>query len=264
MKKLFTPSVCSLLIIAGGGVASSYSVAASNYNPANDDLKTIFSLAYTNAQALAGFKKDDQILDIDTNGKVTHKKATDSDIQADPLNGVGVIEAVVENSDVINDHSDNLVQLNEGIVKVANNLNKTTEAVDKNTKLLNTHSEVIDEIGNLTNENSQAIADLEQTQVYQDLAKVRAWVENKAEKSELVVLSKEFKRGLAAQAALNGLFQPYSIGKANVTAAFGGYKKYTAVAIGTGYRFNENFAAKAGVAFTKGSTTYNTGVNFEW
>ena len=78
-------------------------------------------------------------------------------------------------------------------------------------------------------------------------------------------LDKDLKRGLAAQAALSGLFQPYTVGKANFTAAVGGYKSQTAVAIGTGYRYNQNIATKAGVAFTQGGgVTYNAGVNFEW
>ena len=77
-------------------------------------------------------------------------------------------------------------------------------------------------------------------------------------------LDKDLKRGLAAQAALTGLFQPYTVGKANFTAAVGGYKSQTAVAIGTGYRYNQNIATKAGVAFTQGGgVTYNAGVNFE-
>lgn len=78
-------------------------------------------------------------------------------------------------------------------------------------------------------------------------------------------LNKDLKRGLASQAALNGLFQPYNVGKLNLTAAVGGYKSQTAVAVGTGYRYNENIATKAGVAFTRGGgATYNVGVNFEW
>ncbi|WP_118843423.1 YadA-like family protein [Haemophilus haemolyticus] len=78
-------------------------------------------------------------------------------------------------------------------------------------------------------------------------------------------LDKDLKRGLAAQAALTGLFQPYTVGKANFTAAVGGYKSQTAIAIGTGYRYNQNIATKAGVAFTQGGgVTYNAGVNFEW
>lgn len=77
--------------------------------------------------------------------------------------------------------------------------------------------------------------------------------------------NKKLKRGLAAQAALSGLFQPYSVGKANVTAAVGGYRSQSAFAVGVGYRYNEKFAAKAGFAFApSGGVAYHAGVNFEW
>ncbi|WP_127223995.1 YadA C-terminal domain-containing protein [Neisseria meningitidis] len=80
-------------------------------------------------------------------------------------------------------------------------------------------------------------------------------------------LRKETRQGLAAQAALSGLFQPYSVGRFNVTAAVDGYKSESAVAIGTGFRFTENFAAKAGVAVgtsSGSSAAYHVGVNYEW
>ena len=74
-------------------------------------------------------------------------------------------------------------------------------------------------------------------------------------------------RGLASSAALNGLFQPYNVGNFNVTAGIGGYRSETAIAIGSGYRFNENLAAKAGISTSTSNTSsvmYNTSVNFEW
>ena len=80
-------------------------------------------------------------------------------------------------------------------------------------------------------------------------------------------LRKETRQGLAEQAALSGLFQPYNVGRFNVTAAVGGYKSESAVAIGTGFRFTENFAAKAGVAVgtsSGSSAAYHVGVNYEW
>ncbi|MBW3870160.1 adhesin [Neisseria meningitidis] len=80
-------------------------------------------------------------------------------------------------------------------------------------------------------------------------------------------LRKETRQGLAEQAALSGLFQPYNVSRFNVTAAVGGYKSESAVAIGTGFRFTENFAAKAGVAVgtsSGSSAAYHVGVNYEW
>ncbi|HAI2393009.1 TPA: hypothetical protein HI096_004991, partial [Escherichia coli] len=53
---------------------------------------------------------------------------------------------------------------------------------------------------------------------------------------------KEMKRAAAQSAALTGLFQPYSVGKFNATAAVGGYSDQQALAVGVGYRFNEQTA----------------------
>ncbi|EFX9169729.1 YadA C-terminal domain-containing protein [Escherichia coli] len=74
----------------------------------------------------------------------------------------------------------------------------------------------------------------------------------------------EMKRAAAQSAALAGLFQPYSVGKFNATAALGGYSDKQAVAVGVGYRFNEQTAAKAGIAASDGDVSYNVGVNFEF
>ena len=85
--------------------------------------------------------------------------------------------------------------------------------------------------------------------------------------SRIDSLDDKMKKGFASQAALNGLFQPYNVGKFNVSAAIGGYDSEQAMALGTGYRFNENFAIKAGVASDLGGfdhVTYNIGANFEF
>ncbi|HIB7337697.1 TPA: YadA-like family protein, partial [Escherichia coli] len=74
----------------------------------------------------------------------------------------------------------------------------------------------------------------------------------------------EMKRAAAQSAALAGLFQPYSVGKFNATAAVGGYSDRQAVAVGMGYRFNEQAAAKAGTAFSDGDVSWNVGVNWEF
>ena len=80
-------------------------------------------------------------------------------------------------------------------------------------------------------------------------------------------LDDEMKKGFASQAALAGLFQPYNVSKFNLSVALGGYESEQAMALGTGYRFNENFAMKAGIATDVGGfdhLTYNIGANFEW
>lgn len=89
----------------------------------------------------------------------------------------------------------------------------------------------------------------------------------KAVNSRIDSLDDKMKKGFASQAALNGLFQPYNVGKFNVSAAIGGYDSEQAMALGTGYRFNDNFAIKAGVASDLSGfdhVTYNIGANFEF
>ncbi|EMD1719032.1 YadA-like family protein [Providencia stuartii] len=110
------------------------------------------------------------------------------------------------------------------------------------------------------NQNTSAIA-----QNRQDINKLNSRVDRLDQKVD--DLNDTMKRGFASQAALNGLFQPYGVGKLNATMALGGYESKTAIAAGTGYRFDENTAVKAGIATNtddfKG-VTYNVGVNFEW
>ncbi|MBA5807345.1 hypothetical protein F9883_05530 [Morganella morganii] len=80
-------------------------------------------------------------------------------------------------------------------------------------------------------------------------------------------LDNKVNKGFATNAALSGLFQPYGVGKMNLTAGVGGYKDESAVAVGVGYRFNDSVAVKGGVATSAGngsSTMYNASVNFEW
>ena len=83
----------------------------------------------------------------------------------------------------------------------------------------------------------------------------------------ITALDSKVENGMASQAALSGLFQPYSVGKFNATAALGGYGSKSAVAIGAGYRVNPNLAFKAGAAInTSGNKkgSYNIGVNYEF
>ena len=359
-------------------------------------IKLIAATAYNNAQVLNGFKKDDDIFELDNNGNVTKRSATADDVAKDDLEGKGLLATVIKNKDSLEDLSEDLGNLEDkvdGIVKTAANkddLGKLNDAVVKlqedtneHTDILNNNSEDIAANKEAIDINKQDIETLKKSDQYRDLIKVKDLVENKADRKALELvnadvekntqsikenkasikakagkdyvdqelakkadqtdvdankveiakkanssdvytkdeannrfiqiennvgnnvtsisqnranvttnasniarhnvrlntldsrvdkldnrvnkLDKDLKRGLAAQAALTGLFQPYTVGKANFTAAVGGYKSQTAVAVGTGYRYNQNIATKAGVAFSQGGgVTYNAGVNFEW
>ncbi|VEJ09768.1 YadA C-terminal domain-containing protein [Actinobacillus delphinicola] len=80
-------------------------------------------------------------------------------------------------------------------------------------------------------------------------------------------LDKREQRHMAQNAALAGLFQPYSIGRLNVTAAMGQYRSNNAIAFGAGYRFDNNLAVKAGFSMSTNAAddaAYNVGVNYEF
>lgn len=135
------------------------------------------------------------------------------------------------------------------------------DAIDENFQFLNGRANALDT--RLTTAegridlNSHAIADN-----YKEMKNNFAAVNSRIDK-----LDDKMKKGFASQAALNGLFQPYNVGKFNVSAAIGGYDSEQAMALGAGYRFNKNFAIKAGIASDLSGfdhVTYNVGANFEF
>ncbi|MGC6406868.1 YadA C-terminal domain-containing protein [Bisgaard Taxon 45] len=156
------------------------------------------------------------------------------------------------------------------INKNKEDINKNKESINANKELITAYKRSID--SNITDNrrlivaNTASITD-NQTLIEKNTAKIT--LNHQAIQkltSELANLKTSLKRGLATQSALNGLFQPYNVGKFNITAALGGYQSQTAIAVGTGYRFNEKIAAKAGIAKSvKGAAlSYNVGVNYEF
>ena len=145
-----------------------------------------------------------------------------------------------------------------------NNISQNATNIAANTGRLNGHDTAIAEHGTrLTTAegridlNSHAIAEN-----YKEMKNNFAAVNSRIDK-----LDDKMKKGFASQAALNGLFQPYNVGKFNVSAAIGGYDSEQAMALGAGYRFNKNFAIKAGIASDLSGcdhVTYNVGANFEF
>ncbi|EGT75181.1 YadA C-terminal domain-containing protein [Haemophilus haemolyticus] len=204
----------------------------------------------SHTDAIADLQNRNDYRDLNTvrnlvNGTETHLQEHIDNEFSDLVDAVGEIEGTVEkNTSRITDirnkqllqntrlsnHSDRIGANEAAIATNKDNITANKTDIEANAANITAHTQRLDHLDNRVNN-----------------------------------LNKDLKRGLAAQAALNGLFQPYNVGKLNLTAAVGGYKSQTAVAVGTGYRYNENIATKAGVAFTRGgSATYNVGVNFEW
>ena len=155
------------------------------------------------------------------------------------------------------------------IAKAQANANKT--AIDENKASADTKfaatADAITKNGNAITKNAKSITDLG-TKVDGFDSRVTALdTKVNAFDGRITALDSKVENGMAAQAALSGLFQPYSVGKFNATAALGGYGSKSAVAIGAGYRVNPNLAFKAGAAInTSGNKkgSYNIGVNYEF
>ncbi|MXN87770.1 ubiquitous surface protein A2H [Pasteurella canis] len=155
---------------------------------------------------------------------------------------------VLENLKKISNNEDNIKNIQVEINKVSNDIKKNNKELDKLNSNLDKNSNNIEfnrKRIEFLSKNLNEIIDL---------------------KISLNNLKKKLNRGLATQSALTGLFQPYSVGKMNVTAAVGGYQSEKAIAVGSGYRFNDNLAAKVGLSKSLGGSavSYNMGVNYEF
>ncbi|EGI25765.1 putative outer membrane insertion C- signal [Escherichia coli TA206] len=130
-------------------------------------------------------------------------------------------------------------------------------AVSENRQAIGTNSRAIATNRQAIGTNSRAIA-----------ANTRALRQHEARMNDMSRKiddnNEEMRKAAAQSAALSGLFQPYTVGAFNVTAAMGGYSDKQAVAVGAGYRFNDTVAAKAGVAVSDGDPSWNVGVNLEF
>ena len=311
-----------------------------------DDLALMAATAINNAQEINGFKAGDTLYDIDENGKITKKEATDADVEADDFKGLGLKEVVAKHDQsledlagTVNENSDALVKTAEVVNEISTDVKANKAAIEENKAAITKKADqtaldavsdkvtanetaigkkadktALDAVSDKVTANETAIgkkansADVyTKTESDSRFVKVESSIGGldtttkgldtrltsaeksvadhgtrlaSAEKSitehgtrlngldkAVSDLRKETRQGLAEQAALSGLFQPYNVGRFNVTAAVGGYKSESAVAIGTGFRFTENFAAKAGVAVgtsSGSSAAYHVGVNYEW
>lgn len=168
-----------------------------------------------------------------------------------------------------NTRTDSLITKEQQARSDTLNIEKTArEQGDANTlKSANTYTD--GKVVNISKEVSQDTLNKSTNYTNKKFADAKNYTDNKFNqlKSNIEKVDKKINRGLASSAALSGLFQPYSVGKFNITAGVGGFRDESAIAVGTGYRFNDNVAAKAGVSSSTGDTSaimYNASINFEW
>lgn len=159
-----------------------------------------------------------------------------------------------------------LISVEKNQEESAKDLIQVKKSVDENKKAIDVNKKAIAENTKLIEANKAEIETYSKD-VIENNNKVAINQKNIAMMNQqLSDLNKSVKNGLATQSALNGLFQPYNIGKMNVSAALGGYKSHNALAVGAGFRFNKNVAAKAGISssFDGSALSYNMGVNYEF
>ena len=169
---------------------------------------------------------------LDENGEITDGQGVESVSVKSVVAGVKADTTIYQNKDgsyTLDQSAPDNVRVNDAVVSLDNRTRSNTQAIQNHSRQLQEHNARL---------NSQ------QRQIREN--------------------HEEMKRAAAQSAALSGLFQPYSVGKFNATAALGGYSDKQAVAVGVGYRFNEQTAAKAGIAASDGDVPYNVGVNFEF
>ena len=260
--------------------------------------------AIENAQELNGFEKGDEIVVTDADGAKSTREATEEDVKADSFGGSGLKKVVEDHDKELEDLTETVNKNTTDIATKADKteLEKVSGKVTANETAIATKADKAEltKVSGRVTANETAIAEkADKANVYTKAQSDERFVKvennisgldtttkgldtrlTSAEKSitehgtrlngldkAVSDLRKETRQGLAEQAALSGLFQPYNVGRFNVTAAVGGYKSESAVAIGTGFRFTENFAAKAGVAVgtsSGSSAAYHVGVNYEW
>ena len=199
------------------------------------------------------------------------------------LNGLEIrVTDLKDNTELLNDHVDYLnIGFQEEKAKTATNIdnitaNKQDIAANKQDIAANKQDIAVNKQDIAVNKQDIAVNKQDIKDTKSDLNTYKADTNQRLGKidSDVSALNNRvknvdnaLKRGLAAQSALNGLFQPYSVGKFNASMALGGYDSKTAIAVGSGYRFNENFAAKSGLAFNTENAegvSYNVGFNYEW
>lgn len=180
--------------------------------------------------------------------------------------------AIITNRGKLKSQSDEIQQnkkLLESAKVVTSVITDATLALEGDVAKMDTRisnaSKKINTTTNIANQNTRDIAQQKVKVEKNTLDILKNRQDLRSLENDLRETNERLDNGLAASAALNGLFQPYGVGKLNITAAVGGYQSTQAVAVGTGYRFNENIAVKTGMAYTgSNDVMYNMAVNLEW
>ena len=150
-----------------------------------------------------------------------------------------------------------IAQTNEKVGAIDNRVTAAEGTIVEYGKTLESHTNKLGTISTTVDRHTVEIDELKKLQ-YSGMQNIN----NRIDK-----MDKKLERGLASNAALAGLMQPYNIKKFNVTVGMGGYRGTTAIAAGAGYRFSDSVAVRAGLATDTqdfSDLTYNMSASFEF
>ncbi|EMI5492114.1 YadA-like family protein [Providencia stuartii] len=230
--------------------SNNLNVLAKNVDSVNADLQ--------NSKAAQNSINQNQSLVNQTQSNINQSQAATNQNQA-MLNHK---QDVINNDQAVINTKQDVINKDQAVI------NTKQDGINKDQAVINTKQDGINKDQTVFNNNQIAVNNQQKVinkQVDSRLNQLDGRVNSLDRRVDS--LNNELKRGLASQSALSGLFQPYNVGKFNVSMALGGYESNTALALGSGYRVNENIAFKTGVASNtedfKG-VSYNAAVNFEW
>lgn len=162
-----------------------------------------------------------------------------------------------DNQNNIEANKQAIAQTNEKVGAIDNRVTSAEGTIVEYGKTLESHTNKLGTISTTVDRHTVEIDELKKLQ-YSGMQNIN----NRIDK-----MDKKLERGLASNAALAGLMQPYNIKKFNVTVGMGGYRGTTAIAAGAGYRFSDSVAVRAGLATDTqdfSDLTYNMSASFEF
>ena len=230
---------------------------AKNQADIANNIKNIYELAQQQDQHSSDIKTLAKVSAANTDRIAKNKADADASFETLTKNQNTLIEKDKEHDKLI---TANKTAIDANKASADTKFAATADAITKNGNAITKNAKSITDLGTKVDGFDGRVTALD-TKVNALDTKVNAF------DGRITALDSKVENGMAAQAALSGLFQPYSVGKFNATAALGGYGSKSAVAIGAGYRVNPNLAFKAGAAInTSGNKkgSYNIGVNYEF
>lgn len=242
MKKLLIATAVSAVLSSSAMASTNDFVSSSDFQVSVNANKVAFSHIVDNTDSIK--KLHDQ---------------TDAALKQTQHIALSANQNTVNNADLISSNTNDVKQ-----VAAITTANADLIAFEQNDIAANTRHEKSTEQRAIKNSQTFALYD-------KKISSNRDAVDKNT--NDIKDLRSDFKEmgkrvdGTAAMGmATSSLFQPYGIGKANVTVGLGNYNGANAVAFGSGIRIDEHVALRANVAYVDSTndTGFGVGASYEW